>query len=81
MQCGFFFDCVKEKSLWEHVSGFMFCLCMAKILTYRIKGQQEQFNGSHDVIFSLDYRRLDDGSSPGYGNNRWAYGKERCFCL
>ncbi|MEQ2193613.1 hypothetical protein XENOCAPTIV_005955 [Xenoophorus captivus] len=43
---------------------------MARELTYRIKGQQERFNGSHDVTFSLDYRRLDDGSSPGYGNNR-----------
>lgn len=29
-------------------------------------------NGSHDVTFSLDYRRLDDGSPPGYSNNRWA---------
>lgn len=47
-------------------------LCMATGLLHCVTGQPGLFNGSYDITFSLDYRRLDDGSSSGYSNNRWA---------
>lgn len=50
-------------------------------IAYIVKGQLGLFNGSHDITFSLDYRRLDDGSIPGYGNNRWADGKHVGMCV
>ncbi len=52
----------------------MSSLCMAHGLLYCVGGQLGLFNGSHDVTFSTDYRRLDDGSPPGYSNNRWDVG-------
>lgn len=58
-----------------------FILCMASGLMKLVGGKQGLFNGSHDITFSLDYRRLDDGSSPVYGNNRWANRKDWGFCL
>lgn len=47
----------------------------------RVGGQLELFNGSYDITFSLDYRRLDDGSPPVYSNNRWADRKDLGMCV
>lgn len=47
----------------------MLSLCMGIGHLWYVGGL---FNGSHDITFSLDYRRLDDGSPPGYSSNRWA---------
>lgn len=49
---------------------------MANGLLFCVGGQLGLFNGSYNITFSLDYRRLDDGSTPGYGNNRWADRKD-----
>lgn len=49
---------------------------MAYGLMHCVGGQLGLFNGSNDITFSLDYRRLDDGSTPGYSNNRWAHRKD-----
>lgn len=59
----------------------MHSLSMASALVLSIRGKPGLFNGSHDVTFSLDYRRLDDGSPPGYSNNRWADKKDVGLCV
>lgn len=59
--------CVRAEALHLHGEWMPVTCCRSARLA-----QASCFNSSHDVTFSLDYRRLDDGSPPGYSNNRWA---------